>query len=111
MIKVVETILHQHLRLQLFRLFIVVECGWVALIDSTLRELAADCPESRIVQVKEKFGGLRIYLEDKTDETAKAILRRAEESSLRVCEVCGAPGQRMATHGWVRVRCDTHSEY
>lgn len=85
--------------------------GWVALIDSTLRELAADCPESRIVQVKEKFGGLRIYLEDKTDETAKAILRRAEESSLRVCEVCGAPGQRMATHGWVRVRCDTHSEY
>ena len=85
--------------------------GWARLIDSTLSELATDCPESRIVQVKEKFGGLRIYLEDKTDEPAKAILRRAEDLSFSVCELCGMPGERIASGGWVRVRCGTHREH
>jgi len=80
------------------------------LIDSTLRELAEYCPEARVVQVKEKLGGLRIYLEDKFDETAKAILRRAEESSFSICETCGAPGERIAKEGWIRVRCETHRE-
>jgi len=88
------------------------ECGpgWAEVIDSTICELAAECPDARIVQTKEKVGGLRIYVEDKTDETAKAILRRAEDLSFSACEVCGDAGKRIASDGWVRVRCETHRE-
>src|SRR5690606_478020 len=101
----------QYLR-QLAVRFRGFECGkgWARLIDTTLSELATNCPESRIVQVKEKFGGLRIYLKDKTDEPAKTILRRAEDLSFSVCELCGASGQKIVSDGWVRVRCEAHRE-
>lgn len=100
---------HSHQFAARFRGF---ECGngWAGLINSTLNKLAVDCPEARIAQVKEKLGGLRIYLEDKLDEHAKAIIRRTEESSLHVCETCGDAGKRIASDGWVRVRCETHGE-
>jgi hypothetical protein len=89
-----------------------IECGpgWTALIDSTVRELATERRDIRIVQIKEKMGGLRIYLEERTDETAKGILRRAEALSFSVCEVCGVPGRRLTSEGWARVRCETHGE-
>lgn len=86
------------------------ECGggWATLIDSTLSEMAMKCPDVRIVQVKEKMGGLRIYLEDKRNEIAKGLLHDAEEISFTVCEICGEAGVRIASDGWVRVRCYGH---
>jgi len=81
------------------------------LIDSTLSELAVECPEAHIVQVKKKLDGLRIYLEDKIDESAMAILRRAEDLSFSVSGVCGVLGERIVRGGWVRVRCGTHGEH
>lgn len=88
------------------------ECGngWAGLIDEILTELRTACPNARIVQVKEKLGGLRIYLENKLDEEAKVILRRAELKSFTVCETCGAPGELRRTCGHVGVRCDQHWE-
>lgn len=87
------------------------ECGngWAPLIDSTLNKMAAECPDARIVQIKEKVGGLRIYLEDKSNETVKELLRNAEERSFAVCEICGDDAVRIASDGWVRVRCPAHS--
>lgn len=87
--------------------FRVFECGngWAGLIDEMLADLRAACPDARIVQVKEKFGALRVYLENKLDKDAKAILRRGEARSLTVCEVCGAPGELRRMRGHVGVRC------
>lgn len=88
------------------------ECGigWFPLIESMLVELQNKCPHARIVQAKEKLGGLRIYLEDKQDDSGKAILRQAEMKSFLVCEECGSSGKRIAQDGWVRVRCVDHSQ-
>lgn len=55
----------------------------------------------RVVQVKEKFGGLRVYVESKGLGTriwglVQGAIQMAEGLSLRTCEKCGAPG---AQHG------------
>ncbi|WP_167631594.1 hypothetical protein [Mariprofundus ferrooxydans] len=64
-----------------------------------------DVPEVR--QVKEKFGGLRFYI----DGGSQAIYDRideAEELSFHVCEVCGKVG-KIRRGGWIRTLCEEHS--
>ena len=60
------------------------------------------------VQVKEKFGGLRFYV-DRATEQHYDFISVAESMSYRTCEECGAPGKRY-TDGWHRTLCDIHAE-
>lgn len=60
------------------------------------------------VQVKEKFGGLRFYVNWATDEMYDAIAE-AESRSLHICEVCGCPGKQRGG-GWIVTLCDIHSK-
>ena len=60
------------------------------------------------VQVKEKFGGLRFYVDRATEEHYNYI-NFAENMSYRTCEVCGSPGKRY-TDGWHQVLCDAHAK-
>jgi hypothetical protein len=59
------------------------------------------------VQVKEKFGGLRFYVQAATDAHYKYI-SFAESMSYRTCESCGAPGKTY-TDGWHTTLCDIHA--
>lgn len=61
-----------------------------------------------IQQIKEKFGGLRFYVNKSTYEQDLAI-SFAEAMSNRCCEVCGAPGQHR-TGGWIKTLCDKHQK-
>ena len=57
-------------------------------------------------QIKEKFGGLRIYYSGGDDYIDGAI-SMAEEISYKICEVCGNTG-RPNKHGWISTRCEAH---
>jgi len=85
-----------------------VECGdgWYQLID----ELSAKLEPLGVVaaQVKEKFGGLRFYLETGSDE-AWDLVSKAEEQSLKTCERCGEKG-RPRGGGWIKTLCDECEE-
>lgn len=59
-------------------------------------------------QVKEKFGGLRFYVNGATDKHWSYITF-AESMSYRTCEECGAPGKTY-TDGWHMTLCDIHAE-
>ena len=59
------------------------------------------------VQVKEKFGGLRFYVQAATDKHYNYI-SFAESMSYRTCEECGSPGKRY-TDGWHTTLCDIHA--
>ena len=59
-----------------------------------------------VVQVKEKFGGLRFYVEHANDVIHQRI-ELAELQSLETCEVCGKPGVRRSG-GWIQTLCDAH---
>lgn len=55
-------------------------------------------------QVKEKFGGLRLYV-DNCDEYVRGVVAMAESMSYRTCEECGNSGTRRPG-GWIRTLCD-----
>ena len=100
--------------------------GWYDIIDSLcasiqnhinnkryqFREMSQEDfdEEHQVVaaQVKEKFGGLRFYV-DGGDDWVYGAISMAESMSYRTCEVCGAPGKTRGT-GWVRTTCDQHSK-
>jgi len=60
-----------------------------------------------IVQVKEKFGGLRFYFSG-GDESFHDFVHAVEHISHYVCEQCGAPGRCRESLPWVLSLCDTH---
>lgn len=60
------------------------------------------------VQVKEKFGGLRFYVQAATEKHYNYI-SFAESMSYCTCEECGAPGKPY-TNGWHVTLCDIHAE-
>jgi len=58
----------------------------------------------KAVQVKEKYGTLRFYVDNGTDEIYKWI-DDAEKISEKTCETCGKPG-KLITKGWWSVQCE-----
>jgi hypothetical protein len=64
------------------------------------------CNQVIVVQVKEKFGGLRFYYEGGDDEI-HGMVRMAEAWADHSCEECGAPGPS-GGKGWIKTLCPTH---
>ena len=78
--------------------------GWLEIVVN-LHEQLLDNPDYRIVQVKEKFGGLRFYTQGITEEQ-RPLVRAAEKESLTVCQGCGSREDvEMRNHGWVATLC------
>ena len=60
----------------------------------------------KLVQIKEKFGGLRFYY-DGGDSFVDGMVTMAEVWASTTCEECGAPG--VSRHGgWIKTLCDHH---
>jgi hypothetical protein len=55
-------------------------------------------------QVKEKFGGLRFYI-NWQDDYIDGLIRMAESMSYRTCEECGVPG-KPNEGGWIITLCE-----
>jgi hypothetical protein len=56
-------------------------------------------------QVKEKYGGLRVYFTG-GDDYIDGLVSMAEEYSYKVCEVCGNSG-KPNKGGWITTLCDS----
>lgn len=88
--------------------------GWSGLIDEVFDRLEALGKPISIVQVKEKYAGLRIYIgasyvddEQKVNELEK-LIRDVEYKSLKICDVCGKEG-KVRGKGWYYTSCDEHA--
>jgi len=83
--------------------------GWFKLVDQLSADITTldkrDGSETIAVQVKEKFGGLRFYVEGGSEAVWKAI-DEAEALSERTCEWCGEPGTTRRG-GWSYTLCDS----
>lgn len=84
--------------------------GWKPIVSKAIKELEA--LGARIDQVKEKFGGLRLYyhMEPDGDHTylkTDRIVDAAEAQCAITCEVCGEPG-KIRHGGWIKTLCDKH---
>lgn len=94
--------------------------GWRDLLDRALARIAAAVvrepaeSEIRIVEIKEKFGALRLYFNSrKLSAKALAKVREAidlaEARSACTCEECGAQGRLHDRGGWLLTRCADHA--
>lgn len=79
--------------------------GWVSRVEQALDELCdLGLKGLRVVQVKEKFGGLRIYANGVNDDVNR-IIQAAEHDCWDICEDCGAPAQAREIRGWMVTLC------
>ena len=67
-------------------------------------------PQVVLIQVKEKFGGLRIYYRG-GDTHIHATVQLAEQLSYKTCEVCGKIDSTVGvnTIGWRKTTCKEHT--
>ena len=120
-----------------------IDPGWFEPIEAACRRIDALLTSKekalfRWRQIKEKFGGLRMYwneggvyldfigpdslahivveparplLSEETRERIAGIVAQAAKQAARRCQVCGAPGQlRRRQNGWLVTACDRHVE-
>lgn len=86
------------------------ECGdgWYQIIYDLCNELiGVDATPPTAVQVKEKYGTLRFYIDNGIDEHYN-IIDHYERLSGKTCEVCGEPG-KIRTGSWIKTLCDHHN--
>lgn len=60
-------------------------------------------PQLVAAQIKEKFGGLRFYVDNATIY-AQALIEDAEKLSFKTCMNCGKPGE-LVHAAWLHVSC------
>jgi hypothetical protein len=91
--------------------------GWSNLLEKTLfnineeeqyiKEYYKEYKPLKIVQIKEKFGCLRIYFKGGND-FMKGIIRLAESLSSDICEKCGEKGKLRTSDGYHYTACEKH---
>ena len=86
------------------------ECGngWYPLIKDLITDLIVLGWDKQTCQVKEKFGGLRFYINGASEEIYKRI-QTAEDLSYETCETCGEKGE-LRSVGWYKTLCNKHHE-
>lgn len=94
------------------------ECGdgWYTLLDRLCSCIANHVKQNwkheepyRFMQIKEKFGGLRVY-DCGHDDTIFGMIFMAEEMSYVTCELCGSPASLCTTGHWLRTLCPSCAE-
>ena len=72
--------------------------------QKTNPEYKSDYFPVKFDQIKEKYGGLRVYFSG-GDQYVEGLVSMAESFSYQVCEVCGNKGQPNKV-GWITTLCD-----
>jgi len=88
-----------------YKEYFPVGAGWRPLVEKLVDDIIAIDPEVLVLQVKEKFGGLRFYVGGASDEVY-ALIDKAEEESFKICELCGTKDNVSTKCGWLSTLCD-----
>jgi hypothetical protein len=86
------------------------ECGkgWYPLITELIEKLnplCEDFDDIKVVQIKEKWGGLCFYINYGTKEIYDMI-DIYESMSYKICDTCGKEGKFRGDLSWKRTLCD-----
>lgn len=83
--------------------------GWFDLIYKLMKDIKAVYDTEReyfhVVQVKEKFAGLRFYITAASSEVFD-LIHTAEDESYKICESCGKSGIMRIRTNWYRTLCE-----
>lgn len=97
-----------------------VNDGWRDIVEKAVERMAAAVrgrsrEPLRIIQIKEKLGGLRIYydsgrLDAETFVAVEEAVDLAEARAGCTCDICGRESQLYNKNGWLATRCEKHSK-
>jgi hypothetical protein len=86
--------------------------GWIDLVRELAREMHTEADRSRIqpriLQIREKFAGLRVSVAGGNDEIER-LVKEVNERSFKTCANCGSGEDvrlRLARNGWRYTVCD-----
>ena len=88
--------------------FFDIQNGWYELVKNLIDDLITLGWNKELCQVKEKFGGLRFYINEGSVEIFNRI-DKAESESLSICEICGEPGILRTDRHWIKTLCNKHN--
>lgn len=90
-----------------------IECdaGWLPIVAKLCTDIqnhivSEGLCQTRAVQIKEKFGALRFYV-DVSNDHIEDLIDLAEHASASICEVCGEAGKRENSY-WIKTLCEKH---
>jgi len=89
--------------------------GWFKLIYQLCKDIQRvidNNPDHKlddfiVIEVKEKFGGLRFYAGSYNKEIGE-LIDKAEHESEHTCEICGKRGSLSVHGGWYKTCCPKH---
>lgn len=95
--------------------------GWHHLVEEACAAMRRHHPEGCWRQIKEKFGGLRLYSSPEKASSSRgagpllptvfqSVLEVLEQTSLQTCCLCGGkegPGREITVGGWIITACET----
>ena len=81
-----------------------IGAGWADIVFDLNEKLETESPKYQILQIKEKFGGLRFYTDGLT-YAGWDYVSEAEKLSFKTCEECGRSGKIWNHRGWVKNLC------
>lgn len=90
-----------------------IECrsGWKDIYTPVIEAIQkyneehSDEDPVEILQIKEKYGRLCIYV-SRQPATIREMIRQAEKESWETCEICGSKKQITHTQGWIQTLCE-----
>ncbi len=81
--------------------------GWISLVEPLIDQCKVE--GVAILQIKEKFGQLRFYVESHQSPILDDMIRGAENGSLHTCEDCGTTEGvthgNLNSSGWIKTLC------
>ena len=94
-----------------------VGSGWLFLIEELcdkIQDVINEHPKKyknfEFLQVKEKFGTLRVYTSF-VDKKIDKLITEYEKKSETVCEICGKDGKLIERNGWWKTVCEDHRDF
>jgi hypothetical protein len=83
--------------------------GWALLIHRLFDTFENIKGDVKIIRVRERWGGLRVYTNSMHVELDECIKVLSDES-YKVCEMCGSRGTLRTTNKRYKTLCDTHAD-
>ena len=104
-------------RKSLMRYGFGIKDGWFNLIDKLCADIQNKIDQEKkkdpkyhqvtAFQVKEKFGGLRFYINGAPDTKIFDMIHKAENESYKICESCGKKGKLTNAFKWYKTLCES----
>lgn len=82
--------------------------GWIPMLEEIFVALIEAGWDRKVLQIKEKFGGLRFYFTPNVAGLQKIV--DDLDRSYKICYYCGKPEAGSGPSGWISYRCEEHKD-